>query len=629
MAKVERAANDSPRHSPWWNFRPQAVDQALPVLKRIAHVCLVLASVGLGVLGVFAWPYLRFGLIPLGLGLAALLLALAFKPRLLLRHANLWGAYMVASLGAVGGLALYRAGWGGKFGEALAGPHQVFGWFRVSLIFLAATWVLAPKFTWRASIVTSYGIVWFTVVSLRFSRWAASKSLVPLARWGQSWWRSWRGEEASPLDEATATPEALQKNGNRASSAESEGTRGGKASHLLHSLVNDKKGPSGSTKGGHLHGGWRLPPITLLDEKEEAWVSEEENLEKARLIEQTLADYGIEITVEEIRPGPVVTQFGLVPGWIRRYKEAKERDRDGRVKLDKLGRPVVTQVEEKLRVRVDTILSREKDLALALAASSIRFEAPVPGESFIGLEVPNSSPTIVTLRSVLESNAFKTLRRKGSLPFALGEGSGGEPVVADLSDMPHLLIAGATGSGKSVCINALISCLLTEADPFALRFILVDPKRVELTPFNGIPHQVMPVVVEADQTVPILRSLITEMRNRYKQLEQAGVRNIQGFNRKTRPSEGPMPYLIVVIDELADLMMAAPADVENSLCRLAQLGRAVGIHLVVATQRPSVDVITGLIMANFPSRISFSVSSQVDSRTVLDGAGAEKLLGRG
>lgn len=374
---------------------------------------------------------------------------------------------------------------------------------------------------------------------------------------------------------------------------------------------------------------WALPTLDLLKIGERRDISEEEHQAVARLIEQTLSEYSIEVTVKEIRPGPVVTQYGLVPGWVRRYREVKERNLDGSQARGEDGKLISSRIEEKTRVKVDHILAREKDLALALAAPSLRFEAPVPGESFVGLEVPNTHREVVTLRSILESSAFQTLQKKARLPVALGQGSGGEPVITDLADMPHLLIAGATGSGKSVCINTIICSLMMQMTPLELQMYLVDPKRVELTAYNGLPHLAGPVLVEADQAVSALHVLIAEMQSRYKRFEEKGARNIQGYNVKMSNQEDRIPYLMLVIDELADLMMTSPADVEYALCRLAQLGRATGIHLVVATQRPSVDVLTGLIKANFPSRASFAVSSQVDSRTVLDGAGAEKLLGRG
>jgi S-DNA-T family DNA segregation ATPase FtsK/SpoIIIE len=288
----------------------------------------------------------------------------------------------------------------------------------------------------------------------------------------------------------------------------------------------------------------------------------------------------------------------------------------------------VRRVEDKTRVKVDSIVAREKDLAMALAAPSLRIEAPIPGASMVGIEVPNPRPAVVALRAVMETNVFQALHSRSKLALGLGMGTGGEIAAADLARMPHLLIAGSTGSGKSVCINSVIACIIMYNSPWETRMLLIDPKRVELTPYNGIPHLLVPVVVEVEVAVQVLKGMIQEMQRRYKVFEEAGARNIEGYNRG-RPPQERMPLVVIAVDELADLMMSAPYDIERSIIRLSQLGRATGIHLVVATQRPSVDVITGLIKANFPSRISFAVASQVDSRTILDSVGAEKLLGRG
>ena len=304
-------------------------------------------------------------------------------------------------------------------------------------------------------------------------------------------------------------------------------------------------------------------------------------------------------------------------------------------------------------------MSREKDLALALGTSSIRIETPVMGRPLLGIEVPNSSPTLVTLRSLMEDEEFKRLRPKAHLPMALGKGSGGEVVVADLADMPHLLIAGATGSRKSICIHTIISCLVMEKTPAELRMLLVDPKRVELTPYNGIPHLLTPVVTEPGKAVVALKWAVREMESRYQAMSTLGVRNIAGYNKRLAEAKAkgdnltrtvqtgfdeitgepvfedqpldldPLPFIVVVVDEMADLMLIAGKDVEASIQRLAQMARAAGIHLIMATQRPSVDVITGTIKANFPTRISFQVISKIDSRTILSGQGAEQLLGQG
>jgi S-DNA-T family DNA segregation ATPase FtsK/SpoIIIE len=368
-------------------------------------------------------------------------------------------------------------------------------------------------------------------------------------------------------------------------------------------------------------GGWQLPPIDILDKPAEVTLDRADIDQRARLIEEALASYGVEAKVVQVNIGPTVTQFGVEPGWDRKFKEVREKGRNGSYE---------TKVEEvaRTRVRVDRITSLGNDLALALAASSIRFEAPVPGASVVGIEVPNTVFGSVALRGAIESTAFQKIRARSQLAIALGKGAGGEAMASDLSRMPHLLIAGATGSGKTVCLNSIICCLLLHNSPDDVRLIMVDPKRVELVNFNSVPHLLAPVVVDADKAIKALRWLSQEMDNRYRQFAKAGARNIEGYNKDRTPGEA-LPYLVLIIDELADLMLTAFDEVEHALCRLAQLARATGIHLVVATQRPSVDVITGLIKANFPTRISFAVTSHVDSRTILDMVGAEKLLGRG
>ncbi len=367
--------------------------------------------------------------------------------------------------------------------------------------------------------------------------------------------------------------------------------------------------------------GWKLPPIDILDITPEVQFSQADNAERARLIEEALGSYGVEASVVQINAGPTVTQFGVEPGWDRKTREVRERDKDGNV-------TVRTEEVSKTRVKVDRISSLSNDLALALASPSIRIEAPVPGKSVVGIEVPNTISSMVSLRGVIETNVFQKIQSKAKLAVALGKGAGGEAISADLAKMPHLLIAGSTGSGKTVCLNAIICCLVVTNTPTDLRFIMIDPKRVELITFNSIPHLAAPVIVDAEKAVQALHGLSREMNARYQTLASGGARDIEAYN-KNKTGDDKMPYLVLIIDELADLMMLGGDDVEKILCRLAQLSRAVGIHLVVATQRPSVDVVTGLIKANFPTRISFAVSSQVDSRTILDSGGAEKLLGSG
>ncbi|MGI6368399.1 MAG: DNA translocase FtsK 4TM domain-containing protein [Anaerolineae bacterium] len=356
--------------------------------------------------------------------------------------------------------------------------------------------------------------------------------------------------------------------------------------------------------------GWTLPPVEdMLALDDESPTSLRDIREKTRIIEQTLLSLGVPVSVVEVNPGPVVTQFGLEPGYIER------QDRHGKVK--------------RMKVQVAKIASLSNDIALALAAAPIRIEAPVPGKGIVGIEVPNKEMAMVGLRSVMESEEF---RHKGQRPLmvAFGRDVSGAPVVDDLASLPHLLIAGATGSGKSVCINALIACLIARNTPETLRLILVDPKRVELSSYNGIPHLITPVVVEANRVVGVLKWLAAEMDRRYELFAQVSARNLEAYNRKVSArGMPPLPNIVMFIDELADLMMVAPDEVERQVCRIAQLSRATGIHLVIATQRPSVDVVTGLIKANFPARVSFLVSSQIDSRVIIDSPGAEKLLGSG
>ncbi|MBK8985412.1 MAG: DNA translocase FtsK 4TM domain-containing protein [Chloroflexi bacterium] len=353
----------------------------------------------------------------------------------------------------------------------------------------------------------------------------------------------------------------------------------------------------------------RLPAITLLEEGVPTAMSPAEIDEKKRIIESTLADFHIPAIVTEIRRGPAITQFGVQPGYVERTGP------DGDPKQQK--------------IRIGQIASLHRDLALALAVTRLRIEAPVPGRGVVGIEVPNAETSIVRLRSILESDAFAKI--KSPLGVALGQDVSGAAQAIDLATMPHLLIAGTTGSGKSVCINAFVSCLVFNNSPERLNLIMIDPKKVELIRFNGLPHLIGKVEVEADRAVGVLRWLTAEMDRRYEMFTLVSARNLNGYNHKVarHPTLKKLPYLAVFIDELADLMYTYPGDVERTLCRLAQMARATGIHLIVATQRPSTDVITGLIKANFPARLSFSVASGVDSRVILDTGGAEHLLGKG
>jgi S-DNA-T family DNA segregation ATPase FtsK/SpoIIIE len=362
----------------------------------------------------------------------------------------------------------------------------------------------------------------------------------------------------------------------------------------------------------------RLPPLNLLDQAESPSISESEMRRKVEIIERTLEEFGLPVRVTEVRQGPVVTQFGVKPGFIERT------DADGNP-IERIG-PDGHPWRQK--VRVGQISALANDLALALAAPRLRIEAPVPGRSIVGIEVPNDRLSIVHLRPVIESTAFR--KKKSPLTVALGRDVSGAPIAANLATMPHLLIAGATGSGKSVAISSMVTCLAFNNPPDQLRLVMIDPKLVEMTRFNGLPHLFGNVEVELDRIIGVLRWVTREMDDRYKLLSEAGSRHLDDYNIKLRRGrKKPLPYIVVFIDELADLMTMAASETEHTITRLAQMARAVGIHLAVATQRPSTDVVTGLIKANFPARISFAVASHTDSRVIIDQVGAEKLLGRG
>ncbi|HKV43408.1 MAG TPA: DNA translocase FtsK [bacterium] len=429
---------------------------------------------------------------------------------------------------------------------------------------------------------------------------------------GAVWGTSADDEPAAKLPEAPAADRSAEEEGTLAGGSDSAGTSPGSSGAAADDPADFEAAPAeGREPSGRRRRkpvveqellafpvpprqGYTLPPLSLLEAFPggKARAGKVEPEEVARHLERTLASFGVEARVIRWETGPVVTRYELQPA---------------------------------PGVKVQKITTLQNDIALALAASSVRLEAPIPGKSAIGVELPNERPGLVHLREILTSQELA--RSPSPLTVAVGKGIAGTPVVADLVAMPHLLIAGATGAGKSVALNAMIATILFRATPEQVRFLMIDPKRVELTNYNGIPHLLSPVVIGPREASAKLRWAIQEMESRYALFASEGVRNIQAFN--SEHPDRPLAYILIVIDELADLMMVAPKDFEEIICRLAQMTRAVGIHLVVATQRPSVDVITGLIKANIPSRIAFAVMSQVDSRTILDHPGAEKLLGRG
>ncbi len=346
-----------------------------------------------------------------------------------------------------------------------------------------------------------------------------------------------------------------------------------------------------STSASHA---WKYPPMSIFDDIAGAKADRGDVRKNAQIIEQTLDSFGITARVVEVNNSPSVTQYAL---------------------------------EVALGTKLAKIVNLGNDMAMALAApgGQIRVEAPIPGRSLVGIEVPNRSLEVVPIRKIMDSDAMKDSKSKITVP--LGLDVSGKPKVATIAKMPHVLIAGQTGSGKSVCVNSWIASLLFRASPDELRLIMVDPKRVELTPYNGIPHLLSPVIVEPEKVVSALKWAVGEMEHRYKILADVGAKNIEGYNDTAGFQS--LPYIVIIIDELADIMLYNPAEVEDNICRIAQMARAVGIHLVLATQRPSVDIITGLIKANIPTRMAFAVSSMTDSRVILDSPGAEKLLGRG
>ena len=612
-----------------------------------------------------------FGFVPTLLGAVALAFAVWKRRHLLVRrYWNRWAGALVGTVVIWGGMGyligyegiLNEVSLGGEIGQAIKGPSDILGAVRLFALAALAITIAAP-----------IGTLWWLRRSARFTGRAsrrAARALPVVGRGaraagrtvarGFSFLRRRKPEPATISVQEAPVPRQSERSSAmafRRQQAMQElaprtpiSQNGDGASDELPAAPRPKPAPTASApppvtarqpspaaapsdverpvipyvSPAEL-ARWAAPPVTVLAESPPG--SHEPGIDTeatSELIENTLADYGIEVSVSEVKPGPTVTMFGLVPGWVRRNRQSKGGDAPEGAS----GRTAGRSEDSSTRVKVDNILAREKDLALALAAPSLRIEAPIPGASLVGIEVPNSKPAMVNLRDVMETDEYRSTLERSKLTLALGTKSGGETAVADLARMPHLLIAGSTGSGKSVCVNTVITSIIMQTSPWEARLLMIDPKRVELTPYNGIPHLIVPVIVEVDMAVQALRGMISEMMARYKLLEEAGSRNIESYNRDRAPHE-KMPFIVIAVDELADLMMSASKDIEHSIVRLAQLGRATGIHLVVATQRPSVDVVTGLIKANFPGRIAFAVASQVDSRTILDSAGAENLLGRG
>jgi S-DNA-T family DNA segregation ATPase FtsK/SpoIIIE len=581
-----------------------------------------------------------------GLGLALVVLGVVMNVRFALKRPalspgllRLWagchllGVFVFGILAlyaphvTVGNVSLQETTAGGDLGRLMTGDVMgVLVWLTVGLMGLGLVWPPGARGAFAAvsalgQYIASLGIpqrMWESFVTF-------VKSLVPSGQddtaiprketYVPQWDEEWQEAALPEPDEVDLALEASEEE-----TAEESAVQDVEPDAYQHEL------PIGRPSGR----GWELPPLDLLMEAADVEVRPIDNEARAKLIIETLASFGVDARVVSINQGPAVTQFGVEPGWETKTRTVQVRDERGKPVYDRDGRPQMrSEVVSKTRVRVNKVTGLANDLALALAAPTIRIEAPVPGKPIIGIEVPNTTTSLVAIRSVIESTTFQKTNARTKLSIALGKGVSGEPVATDLTRMPHLLIAGATGSGKSVCINSIIASFLLHNTPEELRLVLVDPKRVELAVFGSIPHLAFSkIITDSEEIVGTLQAIIHEMDSRYRRFASIGVRNIEAYNKSPRATHA-LPYWVVVIDELADLMMAAPYEVERQLCRLAQLARATGIHLIVATQRPSVDVVTGLIKANFPTRIAFAVSSQVDSRTIIDMAGAEKLLGRG
>ncbi|MCJ7491090.1 MAG: DNA translocase FtsK [Dehalococcoidia bacterium] len=629
-------------------LRWEALGVALVVTAMVAIPWLVPVATGLS--------EARDGLVEtLGVGVFLLIVLLGLFGWLIIRHAFIdafyvyWRRWLVSLFCAgfgMGFLGLFRPDWrlggttlsdvtaGGNWGHALVtSPPGILGWWSLALAAAAVIWprgslLLARQSPRLAVVVWRWRLPQRTYhLTLRlgeavFPTKTEPEPSKPVSMETLMWART----ASPPVEDATASEAATVAVATPEAPVEQKVAEPWQPALPMNVEGSDEDTPAASPGSGR----WEMPPIeTLMPAGTEA-AERPDNAARSRLIVDTLGSFGVDAEVVQINEGPTVTQFGVEPGWEIKTRTVQERDSAGRPVFDRNGRPKIkTEEVSRTRVRVSQITSLSNDLALALATPSLRIEAPVPGMPVVGIEVPNVTTSLVTLRSVIESPAFQRLAGRSKLALALGKSVSGEPVVADLAKMPHLLIAGATGSGKSVCINSVITCLLMQSSPDDVRLVMIDPKRVELAAFAPIPHLAFSsIVIDIDKVVGTLQAVIHEMEGRYRRFASLAVRNIEAYNRHPK-AHVKLPYWVVIIDELADLMMAAPYEVERQVCRLAQLARATGIHLVIATQRPSVDVVTGLIKANFPTRIAFAVSSQTDSRVILDQGGAESLLGNG
>jgi len=590
-------------------FRPKVIADLFVLTICLSSVCLFWISDGFQIWMVTS---LGFGWIPILVFLTSVVLSIRYAPILLLRYWRWWTISMAIVILIIVTLSyvkwdygVYRVfGLSGVWGQSVGGGYLPYGICRAIAIIFLVPLILFPKRVGRHYISTIEKVTRSSFIMSRYSICGLSRVgeilLISSGRIQRIFRRNTEqynhSVDLSLSEFDTPSIQSLEDDSVRLPELSK------KSLEVQQSAEKLKSNKAIKSK-------WRLPSLELLAASPPRNIPQSPLNNMSDLIETTLSDHGVMVQVKDVRAGPRIIRFGLVPGWVgRKGDNGKPEFADGN------------------RVKVQSILNREKDLALALKTPNLRIEAPVPGEALVGLEVPSPTPVQVSLRGLMDVTDFRKIISKRGLPIALGEDTGGNPVVTDLASLPHLLIAGATGSGKSVCLNSIVASLLFTKPPDQLRMVMVDPKRVELTPFNGIPHLIAPVIVDVDEVNPMLRALMSEMLSRYKLMEEVGARNIAAYNAK---SKNPMPYLVLIVDELADLMMVGGFEIEQNLVRLAQLGRATGIHLILATQRPSVNVVTGLLKANVPARVAFAVASQVDSRVILDTVGAEKLLGKG
>lgn len=578
--KEEKQQNNrsKSRRSRWHDdIAPETKKSIFAVISFALALITILAYWGrAGMLGRFV-----FGILELAVGKAYFLapvtfILIGFSLLFAFNRKFFAAAFVGAGLFLVSGLALIDLTFQEKTG----------GW-----VGFAANWPLERIFDFWAALIIEVALLAVSVLLM---------ANIPL--WkprGEDETADSAEEKPGPVDKVLATmAEAAAKlKGGGASEPQPETAQKSSSKVMVDARSTKDEEEFAISKRTTRRSAYIFPPLNLLSD-DRGTPSSGDIRANANIIKRTLLNFGIAVEMGEVSVGPTVTQYTLKPA-------------EG--------------------VKLARIVALQSDLALALAAHPIRLEAPIPGKSLVGVEVPNRSIALVGLRSLVENDIFQ--QSVSPLLFALGRDVAGAAVYANLSKMPHLLVAGATGSGKSVCIHSLITSLLYRNPPELLKFLMIDPKRVELAVYSGIPHLLTPPIIDYKKTIQALRWAVKEMEKRYETLSGAGVRDIASYNdrvaKKAKESEEPMPYLVIIIDELADLMMAFPREVEGSIIRLAQMARAVGIHLIVSTQRPSVEVITGLIKANITSRIAFQVASQIDSRTILDVAGAEKLLGNG